>query len=271
MAELWLPGAERQEQSNGGTMKGGPPRAVWHITWDELDADGHGPGFGNVLSFLKRAEFCPHLMWDPWTGRIVQFYPATTSARALRHDAGTVETNRMGSRCLQIEIYFSPDVVRDGRKHATVADTPAKGLDQILAWLRSWDVPDAWPAGVPEWTGNQRSATVWRTKAGHYGHGHVPGNTHTDPGPLPRAALFAAGGLHPAPPHPRTLRLADPPLRGSDVKALQRALNTHGAHLTADGIFGRATDQAVRAFQRSAQLTPDGIVGPATRRALSLA
>lgn len=52
--------------------------------------------------------------------------------------------------------------------------------------------------------------------------------------------------------------------RGENVAALQRALNEHGAKLTADGIFGPATDAALRAFQRQAGLVADGIAGPRT-------
>ena len=50
--------------------------------------------------------------------------------------------------------------------------------------------------------------------------------------------------------------------------ALQEALNRHDYNLTVDGIFGPATDSAVRRLQTSQNLTSDGIVGPATRAAL---
>lgn len=186
MAELWLPGAERQAQSNGGSMVGGPPRSVFHITWDSLGAGGKQPAFDAVANYLKSAGYAPHLMWDPWTGRVVQFYPATTSARALSHPAGTAETNRMGSVCIQIEVFFSPGAVRDGKAYATVADTPCKGLPEILAWLRSWEIPDVWPNGWPAWERNSRAALTWQKEAGHYGHSQVPNNTHTDPGPMPK-------------------------------------------------------------------------------------
>jgi N-acetylmuramoyl-L-alanine amidase len=47
--------------------------------------------------------------------------------------------------------------------------------------------------------------------------------------------------------------------RGEVVKQIQRAL-----HLIEDGIYGRQTEEAVRAFQREHGLKADGIVGPAT-------
>lgn len=186
MADLWMPGAEKQPESNGGSMVGGPARAAWHITWDSLGAGGKQPAFDNIASYLKNVGYCPHLMWDPWTGRVVQFYPATTSARALSHPGGTAETNRMGTVCVQIEVFFSPGAVRNGVAYATVADTPCKGLPEIVAWLRSWGIPDVWPSGWPAWSGNSRSLTNWQSKAGHYGHCHVPANDHTDPGPMPK-------------------------------------------------------------------------------------
>ena len=52
--------------------------------------------------------------------------------------------------------------------------------------------------------------------------------------------------------------------RGSAVESLQQFLIQQGAHISADGIFGPQTRQAVIAFQQSAGLTPDGIVGPQT-------
>ena len=52
-----------------------------------------------------------------------------------------------------------------------------------------------------------------------------------------------------------TLRRGGP--SGDDVRTLQTKLG-----LAADGIFGPATEAAVRAFQRKHNVVPDGIVGP---------
>lgn len=53
--------------------------------------------------------------------------------------------------------------------------------------------------------------------------------------------------------------------RGEDVADLQKALS-----LVSDGVFGPATEKAVKAFQKSKQMLPDGIVGPMTWAALNL-
>jgi peptidoglycan hydrolase-like protein with peptidoglycan-binding domain len=52
------------------------------------------------------------------------------------------------------------------------------------------------------------------------------------------------------------------------VETLQYLLRARGHNVTVDGIFGPATDSAVRAFQQQKGLAVDGIVGPVTWSAL---
>lgn len=56
---------------------------------------------------------------------------------------------------------------------------------------------------------------------------------------------------------------------GADVRNIQQQLRNLGYDITVDGVFGSATDRAVRSFQASNGLAADGIVGSATRNALS--
>ncbi|MFJ4684700.1 peptidoglycan-binding protein [Streptomyces sp. NPDC088789] len=190
MPDLWLPGAERFPLSDPApTDTQYAPRAIWHITWDK-NASADKPvdlvPFNRLVQYFTGGgkSAAPHLLWDPFTGRTAQFYPASSRAKSVVDAPGGTRTNRTGRVCLQIETLFFPHCRVVGKTYATVRDTPAKGLDKILAWTRSWGVPDAWPMGSPSWKAD-RSQSTWETKGGHYGHSHVPENQHNDPGPMP--------------------------------------------------------------------------------------
>ena len=59
--------------------------------------------------------------------------------------------------------------------------------------------------------------------------------------------------------------------KGDAVKGLQNALNARGYDAGAvDGVFGPATEAAVRSFQSNVGLDEDGIVGPNTWEALGV-
>jgi hypothetical protein len=182
MADLWMPGAARHPVGNTGAMEGGPARAVWHITSNAKDWT-----YNNELGWFTGggASVAPHLLWDPFTGQIAQFFPADSRSLSLEN-AGSVRTNRTGKYCIQIEIVFTEGETVNGRRYASVRETPCKGLDQITAWLRSLGIADSWPGGSP--TGFVRDTVAmdtWTGHGGHYGHNQVPGNHHVDPGPMP--------------------------------------------------------------------------------------
>ncbi|WP_286778221.1 N-acetylmuramidase family protein [Pseudomonas sp. UBA2311] len=62
-----------------------------------------------------------------------------------------------------------------------------------------------------------------------------------------------------------TLRHGD---RSQAVRDLQRKLIAHGANISADGVYGDATEAAVRTYQHQAGLVADGIAGPKTLASL---
>jgi len=67
------------------------------------------------------------------------------------------------------------------------------------------------------------------------------------------------------------LRLTKPPMRGAEVRRLQKRLTALGFDTGGiDGVLGGQTDKAVRAFQRSKGLEVDGVAGPNTLAALGL-
>lgn len=67
----------------------------------------------------------------------------------------------------------------------------------------------------------------------------------------------------------RILKLAQPYMRGDDVKEVQQQLEDVGyGPLTADGVYGPNTASTVKRFQADQGLTADGVVGPKTRAAL---
>ena len=52
--------------------------------------------------------------------------------------------------------------------------------------------------------------------------------------------------------------------QGHPIRTLQFLLRTHGHNLTVDGMFGPATEAAVKAFQTSKGMTADGIMSAQT-------
>lgn len=176
--EQWLPGVKRRPASYGSGNKylGGTPKVVWHTT--ESDP---GTIEGN-LNYAEGVGYGPHLWYDPSTGEMVQVLPLGTPATALYDPQGT-GTNRAGEFVLQIEV-----IGRAAR--APLAHGPLKNLDKIMEWVRSGNVPDRFPAGVPTGLSGDRSVYAAKSPGGHYTHSQIPLNTHVDPGKIDADLLF---------------------------------------------------------------------------------
>ncbi|MCT9930894.1 hypothetical protein N5079_11755 [Planotetraspora sp. A-T 1434] len=190
MAQAWLPGASRlPSPEDSGRMYGGAPRAVWFI-WP---ADPHGVSARSVAQRLIQLKRPSHLVWNPVAGEIVQLLPPMRAASGLPPERG-----RNGRVCVQIRVI--------GSTHEPFTDTKLDGLDEILAWLDSWDVPRRWPAGpplpFPHSLAAERSARLW-ARGGHYGHSQVPGECEGDPGSIDITRIVGDVPPEFALPHPR--------------------------------------------------------------------
>lgn len=91
---------------------------------------------------------------------------------------------------------------------------------------------------------------------------YAPGNT------LGKRRYAAYGFIHHV--TVRSLRLQQPAMQGPDVRILQERLVDAGFDVTADGIFGPHTRDALVSYQGRMGLNQDGVAGPETRARLGI-
>ena len=161
-----------------GRHVGGPFKIVHHTT-EGSTAEG-------AMRAFRQYRSDPHFTVDA-TG-IYQHIDTSEGARALRNDPGGVQTNR--DSAVQIELVGFAHLAKD--RWALV------NLARLCRWIEATHgVPSAWPAGPPRPArngrdpgGHNRDAEMWNAESGHYGHCHVPENTHWDPGYSPAEFEF---------------------------------------------------------------------------------
>lgn len=154
---------------SSGPHTGGPFKIVHHTT--------EGSTAQGALNAFAANRSDPHFTVDGTT--IFQHVDTAEGARALRNDAGGVQTNR--DSAVQIELVGFAHLPKDPRALANLA--------RLCRWIEgTHGVPRVWPSGPPKPAkngkdpgGHNRDAATWDTKGGHYGHSHVPENTHWDP------------------------------------------------------------------------------------------
>ncbi|OKI67576.1 peptidoglycan-binding protein [Streptomyces sp. MJM1172] len=217
MSDLWMPGAEVLDIGDHAPTDGGTAKAIAHITWDR-NATKAKPldlvPFATLRSYFSGngKGSAPHILWDPFTGRIAQFVPANSRSKSLVDTPGGTRTNRAGSVVLQVEALFFPWARVNGTAYETLRDTPCKGWEELHAWVASHGVASSWPMGKPDGFVSRRDERIWRIRSGWFGHAQVPENDHTDPGswpdfpgtqpkpslaPFPGAAWFVTGRQSP--------------------------------------------------------------------------
>lgn len=251
MAEIWIEEAEDLTPAGtAGTMTRNHEgvKVTWHVT---VSPSG-GAMFTAMHGVLTRNRSEPHVLYDPLTDRLGQYFPLNRSARALGND-GARPTNRDGTINIQIEVVAQPDGFTRYWK-------PGPNYRALMRAIRSWGIPDVWPAGplAPSGRADQQVSRSWShyVKSGHFGHCNVPGNDHWDPGPIDQRAIFT-GATGTGAPSPAA------PVPDADLKVVQQLVG-----VTVDGIDGPATQAAVKEYQAALGLTVDGIAGPITRGAL---
>lgn len=170
----WMPSATKKPSSGAGEMGPGDERkAVWHTSESGNDSNAiHG-----VVNWVKQQSSEYTIAWNPYTGQLVQMFPATGGARAVMNGY-TIPANRHGKICIQVCVI--------GRAaNAPLVKSPMKGRRELMEWLDSWGIPRK------DITNPNRSVPAW-TRNGHTTHRSAPKpNDHTDPGPIDFKKLFA--------------------------------------------------------------------------------
>jgi hypothetical protein len=219
VTDAWMPGAQRvPAAADGGSMKGGAPRAVWLVLYaDPLMVSARAAA--ERLSQLGRP--C-HLVWNPLSGEVAQLIPVVRAGRSLgwadgpagaagpgwaqapgwwdmrRSLAcepvapatrdGLAGVNTEGRVCAQIGVI--------GHAWSPFTDGPVARLHEIVSWLDSWHVPRGWPAGRPAaFPGDTRPAPPSRrdwSRGGHFGASQVPGCCCAGPGAIDIERLTGA-------------------------------------------------------------------------------
>ncbi len=212
----------RPISGSSGPHLGGPFKIVHHTT--------EGSTAQGAMDAFRRNRSDPHFTVDAST--IFQHIDTAEGARALRNDPGGAQTNR--DSAVQIELVGFAHLPKDSRALTNLA--------RLCRWIeQQHGVPRQWPSGRPlpakngkDPGGHNRDAATWDSSSGHFGHCHVPENTHWDPAysaaesEFILAATFTDEGelLSPAPPaRPVGKRASKPARSGRQAAAPQASVN----------------------------------------------
>ena len=159
----------RPISGSSGPHVGGPFKIVHHTT--------EGSSAAGAMAAFRANRSDPHFTVDGTT--IYQHIDTAEGARALRNAPGGVQTNR--DSAIQIELV--------GFAHLPKERNSLVNLARLCRWIEATHgVPNRWPSGPPRPArngrdpgGHNRNPQTWDSQSGHYGHCHVPENSHWDP------------------------------------------------------------------------------------------
>ncbi len=163
---------------SSGPHVGGPFKVVHHTT--------EGSTAEDALKAFARNRSDPHFTVD--AARNFRHIDPAEGARALRNAPGGVQINR--DSAVQTELAGFAHLAKD--THALT------NLARLCRWIEVTHAePKVWPSGLPRPAknghdpgGHNRDAPTWDTQSGHFGHCHVPENTHWDPGYTEQEVTF---------------------------------------------------------------------------------
>lgn len=192
-SELWLPPVkgqpvpERIRGNSAGTY-------IADATFSFLLHTTEGGSIDGAVSAYRAKNAWPHMTADFDRNELAEHVPLNEPARALRNEAGGVETNR--SKVIQLEIvgqaafmHMKPAwwLDRLGQLLARTKLVVDFDLEAPLRFLGPGDGVLATVHAAQRMTFDQ-----WNRFGAICGHQHAPENTHWDPGRLNVAAAIAA-------------------------------------------------------------------------------
>lgn len=132
-----------------GEHLGSSPVAVWQVV------AVHPDSARLTARYLDRVAHCPHFVWDPRSGEVIECVPLDRAARLFSR-----EINRAGAPLIQVAVVGPRDVL--------FTDTPMRGAEILFKTLESSGVPEVWPMGPPTLQGLSEGRLGVSLAPGHY-------------------------------------------------------------------------------------------------------
>lgn len=171
-----------------------------------------GSSIEGAVAAYRAANSWPHTTVDYMFGhpyRICRHLDYSLSGRALRNEAGGVQTNTAG--VIQIEV-----VGAASRPHEIDWVTFAREVVGPLCRAHAIPVVSTlpwvpYPASYGKGAAQRLDGEAWIAYRGILGHQHAPENSHGDPGAIPIADVLRAADPSPAPSTPtgRSTKMLD--------------------------------------------------------------